>query len=48
MAFSESVSALVMLGFKKPDAERIVGKIMKDNNMNISVEEIIKMSLKTL
>jgi len=48
VAFSESVSALVMLGFKKPDAERIVGKIMKDNNMNISVEEIIKMSLKTL
>jgi Holliday junction DNA helicase RuvA len=48
VAFNESVSALVMLGFKRTDAERIVGKIMKDNNMNISVEEIIKMSLKTL
>jgi Holliday junction DNA helicase RuvA len=48
VTFNESVSALVMLGFKRPDAERIVGKIMKDNNMSISVEEIIKLSLKTL
>ena len=48
VAYSESVSALVMLGFKKNDAERIVGKIMKDNKMDITVEEIIKMSLKTL
>jgi holliday junction DNA helicase RuvA len=48
VAFSESVSALVMLGFKKSDAERIVGKIMKDSSPNISVEEIIKKSLKTL
>jgi Holliday junction DNA helicase RuvA len=47
VAFSESVSALVMLGFKKPDAERIVGNIMK-RDMNIPVEEIIKMALKSI
>jgi holliday junction DNA helicase RuvA len=47
-AFHESVSALVMLGFKKLDAEKVVMKIMKDHQMNILVEEIIKLALKNL
>jgi holliday junction DNA helicase RuvA len=47
-AFDESVSALVMLGFKKQDAEKVVMKILKEHNMSLGVEEIIKLALKNL
>jgi holliday junction DNA helicase RuvA len=47
-SFNEAVSALTMLGFKKNDAEKVVMKVLKEHNMNITVEDIIKLSLKNL
>lgn len=46
--FNEAVSALVMLGFKKQEAEKTVTRIIRENNHKLSVEEIIKLSLKGL
>ncbi len=43
----ESLSALVMLGFTKKLAEKAIDKATKSDN-NLSVEDIIKKSLKTL
>ena len=43
----ESLSALVMLGFKKPAAEKIIDKIMKQNK-DITVEGLVKNALKQL
>ncbi len=43
----ESLSALVMLGFKKPAAEKIIDKIMKQNK-DITIEELVKNALKQL
>jgi Holliday junction DNA helicase RuvA len=44
----ESISALVMLGFKKGEAEKAVNKILRENKGKLSTEEIIKLSLKKL
>lgn len=44
----EAVSALVMLGFKKNEAEKLVNNTIKKQDKNITVEEIIKLSLKSL
>ena len=46
--FDESVSALVMLGFKKAEAEKLVTNIIKANKEKLSSEQIIKLSLKGL
>ncbi len=43
----EAVSALQMLGFKKPAVEKVVAKIVKAHP-DSSVEEIIKLALKQL
>jgi holliday junction DNA helicase RuvA len=43
----ESLSALVMLGFSKNMAEKVVNKILSENN-KIGVEELIKEALKRL
>ncbi len=44
----EALSALVMLGFVKNQAEKVLQKILKENNKLLSVEELIKLSLKNL
>jgi Holliday junction DNA helicase RuvA len=44
----EAISALVMLGFKKSEAEKQVIKIIRDNPGLKNVEEIIKSALKSL
>jgi len=46
--FDESVNALVMLGYKKAEAERSVSAIIKNNKEKLSAEQIIKLSLKGL
>jgi len=43
----ESLSALVMLGFNKKQAEKAVSKLMKENN-ELSVEQVVKSALKLL
>ena len=43
----EALSALVMLGFSKKPAEKALGKIIA-TNPDLSVEELIKMTLKNL
>jgi Holliday junction DNA helicase RuvA len=43
----ESLSALVMLGFAKKDAEKIVSKIVRENP-EASLESVIKQALKRL
>mgnify|MGYP004702920707 CR=1 FL=1 len=44
---NESLSALVMLGFAKKDAEKVVTKIIRDNP-DATVERVIKTALKRL
>ncbi|HDR50447.1 MAG TPA: Holliday junction branch migration protein RuvA [Mariniphaga anaerophila] len=44
---NEALSALVMLGFAKKDADKVVSKIMKDNP-EATVERVIKTALKRL
>ena len=44
---NESLSALVMLGFGKKDAEKVVSKILKDKPQ-ATVEGVIKLALKRL
>jgi holliday junction DNA helicase RuvA len=43
----EALSALVMLGFNKVSAEKVLDKILKENPA-LTVEQIIKISLKQL
>lgn len=43
----EAVSALVMLGFSKPNSEKVVSKIVKESP-SLSVEGIIKEALKRM
>jgi len=43
----ESLSALIMLGFNKKQAEKAVGKLMKENK-ELSVEQVVKSALKLL
>jgi Holliday junction DNA helicase RuvA len=44
---NEALSALVMLGFVKKDAEKVVSKILQEQPM-ITVESVIKLALKRL
>ncbi len=44
---NEALSALVMLGFAKKDAEKVVTKIIRDNP-DATVERVIKTALKRL
>jgi holliday junction DNA helicase RuvA len=44
---NEALSALVMLGFAKKDADKVVSKIMKDDP-EATVERVIKTALKRL
>lgn len=43
----EALSALVMLGFNKNQAEKTISRILKSNS-NYSVEDVIKLALKGL
>ncbi len=44
----EAVSALVMLGFRKADAEKSIHKVISQHGQSLSIEELIKFTLKTL
>ena len=44
----EALSALVALGFPKNGAETVLDKIIKAEGINLSVEDLIKKSLKLL
>ena len=44
----EALSALVMLGFNKAVAEKSLGQIISNSSENLSVEQLIKVALKTL
>lgn len=44
----EALSALATLGFAKPTAEKAIEKVLKSHPEGISVEELIKLSLKNL
>ncbi len=44
---NEALSALVMLGFVKKDAEKVVSKIMQDQP-GVTVESVIKQALKRM
>lgn len=46
-AIDEATTALVMLGFTKPNVNKAVAAVLKENP-NASLEEIIKLSLKRL
>lgn len=43
----EALTALEVLGFNKKQAERVLGKILKEDN-SLSVEDLIKRALKNL
>lgn len=43
----DALSALTMLGFSKPNVEKVLSKLLKDNN-NLSLEEVVKLSLNYL
>lgn len=42
--YKDSLNALMMLGFSKPAIEKVLNKILKENN-DISLEEVIKKAL---
>ncbi|MEZ5053313.1 MAG: Holliday junction branch migration protein RuvA [Chitinophagales bacterium] len=44
----EALAALTMLGFQKPQAEKAITKVWKDNGNVQTVEDLIKLSLKNL
>ena len=44
----EALAALEVLGFVRKQAEKVVDTIVKLNNEELSVEEIIKQALKRL
>lgn len=44
----EALSALVMLGFNKAVAEKALGQAIQNTSENLSVEQLIKIALKTL
>ncbi len=46
--FDEALSALVMLGFAKPQVDKVLKDIMRQYPANMTVEEVIKMALKVL
>jgi Holliday junction DNA helicase RuvA len=43
----DALSALMMLGFSKPAVEKVLNKLLKDNN-NLSLEEVVKLALNYL
>ena len=45
---NEALSALIMLGFNKNIAEKAIEKIIKNDGVNLSLEELIKQALKLL
>ncbi len=45
---NEAISALIMLGFKKADAEKAVFNIIRNQTEKLKVEDIVKQSLKQL
>lgn len=45
---NEALTALIMLGFNKNAAEKAVEKVIKDQGLSMSIEELIKLSLKHL
>jgi Holliday junction DNA helicase RuvA len=47
-SFSDALSALRMLGFAKSTAEKAIGKVIKAEGGNLSVEQLVKASLKNL
>ncbi len=44
----EALSALVMLGFSKPAAEKSIQKALQSTTTDITVEELIKLALKNM
>ena len=44
---SESLSALIMLGFQKAAVEKVLTKILAENS-NLAVEDVVKKALKLL
>lgn len=44
----EALSALLMLGFPKVNAEKAIDKIIKDSESDIKIEDLIKKALKVL
>ena len=44
----EALSALVMLGFNKVMAEKTLDKIIRSEDVNATVEQLIKSALKVL
>ena len=44
----EALSALVMLGFAKIAAEKVIDQIVKKDDENLTVEKLIKIALKNL
>ncbi|MBI4648837.1 MAG: Holliday junction branch migration protein RuvA [Bacteroidia bacterium] len=44
---NEALSALVMLGFAKGQVEKVIGKIISENNQ-ITIEDLVKEALKRL
>lgn len=47
-SFSDALSALQMLGFAKSVAEKAISKVLKAEGNNLSVEQLVKTSLKNL
>ncbi len=45
---NEALSALIMLGFNKNIAEKTIEKVIRNEGVNLTIEEIIKQSLKLL
>jgi Holliday junction DNA helicase RuvA len=45
---NEALSALVLLGFSRQNAEKAVDKVLKHSNGDVSIENLIKESLKIL
>lgn len=45
---NEALSALIMLGFNKNSAEKVIEKVIKNEGVNISLENVIKQALKLL
>jgi Holliday junction DNA helicase RuvA len=44
----EALSALVMLGFARNAAEKVVDQEVNKNNVDLTVEQLIKSALKSL
>jgi Holliday junction DNA helicase RuvA len=45
---NEALSALIMLGFNKNSAEKVIDKVIKNEGVDLSLEEMIKQALKLL